>query len=268
MTAPCAPDDEALRSLAWTRIAVGTLFLLRSTPLMGFFDSALGADAHPLLGWPDGTLGFGLGLTRWVLQALCVGRTAAFLAFTVGYFPRVAGLIAVAFGYLVLLQRPFAFTATQHLFLQATLLLSLADIGARASLRRERSRSSRSGLWMMRAFVVSVYAWAAIAKARDDWFDGRTLALFHHEGRLHGPLADLLLGSPTRCAVAGKLVFLGELSFGCLLCLPRTRLVGLALAAAFHVGLEWMGHPDVIGWLMLSLLLVFVPLGQTAAQSS
>jgi Vitamin K-dependent gamma-carboxylase len=112
---------------------------------------------------------------------------------------------------------------------------------------------------MMRAFVVSVYAWAAIAKARGDWLDGRTLALFHEEGRLRGPLADLLLASPGRCAVVGKLVFLAEASCCFLLGLPRTRLVGLVMATVFHLGIEWMGHPDVIGWLMLSLLLVFVP---------
>jgi hypothetical protein len=112
---------------------------------------------------------------------------------------------------------------------------------------------------MMRAFVVSVYAWAALAKARSDWLDGRTLALFHLEGRLRGPLADLLLASPARCAVAGKLVFFTEASLGFLLVLPRTRLIGLVVATLFHVGIEWMGHPDAIGWVMLSLLLVFIP---------
>jgi hypothetical protein len=160
---------------------------------------------------------------------------------------------------LVLLEHPFAFTATQHLFLQATSLLALADVAVLASVRKESPRSPRTGLWMMRAFVISVYAWAALAKARGDWLDGRTLVLFHEEGRLRGPLADLLLASSARCAVVGKLVFLAEASCCLLLGLPRTRLVGLVMAIAFHVAIEWMGHPDVIGWLMLSLLLVFVP---------
>ncbi len=38
----------------------------------------------------------------------------------------------------------------------------------------------------------SVYAWAAVAKLRGDWLDGRTLALFHDEHRLEGPLATVL----------------------------------------------------------------------------
>lgn len=55
------------------------------------------------------------------------------------------------------MQRPFAFTATQHLFLQATMLLSLADVGVLLSVRPERPRSPRTGLFVVRAFVVSVY---------------------------------------------------------------------------------------------------------------
>jgi hypothetical protein len=263
MRAPSAPIDEgALRALAWARIAVGTLYLFRSTPLIGLFDPTIGADARPLLGWPDGSENLGLGVSAGLLVALCLARTAAFLAFTIGFFPRASGLVAAGAGYLVLLERPFAFTATQHLFLQATMLLALADVGALASVRREPPRSPRTGLWMMRAFVVSVYAWAALAKARADWLDGRTLALFHEEGRLRGSLADLLLASPARCAAMGKVVFVVEASLCLLLCLPRTRLVGVVAAAAFHIGIEWMGHPDVIGWVMLSLLLVFVPLSR------
>src|SRR5436190_13229896 len=202
MRAPLAhADDAALRALAWTRIAVGSLYLLRSTPLIVLFDPAIGADAWPLLGWPEGSTNLGLYIPAGVLGVLCIARTIAFFAFTIGYFPRASGLLAVAAGYAVLLERPFGFTATQHLFLQATLLLALADVAVLASVRREPPRSPRTALWMMRAFVISVYGWAALAKARGDWLDGRTLVLFHQEGRLRGPLADLLLASPSRCAV-------------------------------------------------------------------
>lgn len=251
-------DDSALRALALTRIAVGGLYLLRSTPLLSLFDPLLGADARPLLGWPQASTDFGIQLPAGLLAALCVLRTMAFLAFTVGWFPRPSGLLAVAAGYAVLLERPFDFTATQHLFLQATFLLALADVGAISALRRQSPRSAQTGLWMMRAFVVSVYTWAALAKARGDWLDGRTLLLFHHEARLRGPLADLLLASPDRAAIVAKLVFLAEASLGPLLVLPRSRVLGLLAATLFHVAIEWMGHPDVIGWVMLALLLVFV----------
>jgi hypothetical protein len=119
---------------------------------------------------------------------------------------------------------------------------------------------------MLRAFVASVYAWAALAKLRGDWLDGRTLALFHEEHKLKGPLADLVLATPARCAVTGPAVALGELALGPLLLFRRTRTVGLALAVGLHLGIEWMGHPDVIGWVMLSLLVVFVEVQPTAAR--
>jgi len=251
--------SASVRPLAWARIAVGGIFLLRSTPVIGLFDAGLGADVHPLLGWPDPAVAsFGLGLSPRVVAALCIVRTLGLVAFTLGAFTRAAGLAAVVAGYLVLYQAPFGFTATQHLLLQGTLLLSLADASSVLALRPARPRSPRTSAWMLRAFVASVYAWAAIAKLRGDWLDGRTLALFHEEHKLKGPLADLLLGSSTRCAISGPAVALGELALGPLLLIPRTRPFGLALALAFHLGLEWMGHPDVIGWVMLALLVVFV----------
>ena len=207
-----------LRPLAWARIAVGGIYLLRSTPVIGLFDAGLGADVHPLLGWPDPAVAaFGLGLSTRVVAALCIVRTLGLVAFTLGAFSRAAGLAAVVAGYLVLYQAPFGFTATQHLLLQGTLLLSLADASTVLAFRPAPPRSPRTSAWMLRAFVASVYAWAAIAKLRGDWLDGRTLALFHEEHKLKGPLADLLLGACTRCAVAGPAVALGELSLGPLL---------------------------------------------------
>ena len=164
----------------------------------------------------------------------------------------------MASGYAVLYQAPFAFTSTQYLLLQAMLLLGLADASTVLSLRPEPARSPTSSRWMLRAFVASVYLWAAFAKLRHDWLDGRTLALFHEEGRLTGPLADWLLSTPGRCAVVGTAVAVGELALAPLLLYRRSRAVGLILAASFHLGIQWMGHPDVIGWTMLCLLIVFV----------
>jgi hypothetical protein len=253
-------EGEALRALAWARVAVGALFLFRTTPLIGLFDPGIGADARPLYGWPPpgDAVALGLGLSAPALKALCLVRTAGLAAFLLGVGARVAGLVAVAAGYLVLFQAPFGFTATQHLLLQATALLSLADASSRLAILPAVPRSPRSSLWMVRAFVASVYAWAGVAKLRPDWLDGRTLLLFHEEQKLRGPLAEALLGSPARAAIAGPLVALGELALGPLLLVPRTRPLGLSIAVAFHLGIEWMGHPDVIGWVMLCLLVVFL----------
>jgi hypothetical protein len=262
-TAAESPHDRAverLRTIALARVGIGALTLFRTTPLCGLLDPSLNGDARPLLGWPveGATAAFGLGLAPGTLKVMCIARTLGLIAFTLGAWPRVGALVAVVSGYLVLFQAPFAFTSTQHVLLQATLLLGLADSSAVLALRPQPPRSPASSVWMLRAFVASVYAWASYAKLRHDWLDGRTLALFHDEGRLRGPLADLLLSTPGRCAVVGRAVALTELSLGPLLLLSPTRSLGLALAVAFHLGIEWMGHPDVIGWAMLCLLVVFV----------
>jgi hypothetical protein len=271
--APPAPeprggDAARLLALAWARIGIGALFLFRSTPLAHLFDRALGADATPLLGWPraGAATWFGLGLSASTLAFLCVLRTAGLVAFTLGVGARLAAVVAVAAGCLVLAQAPFAFTSTQHLLLQATFLLGIADSSVLLALRPAAPRAPASSVWLLRAFVASVYAWASFAKLRHDWLDGRTLALFHDEGRLRGPLADWLLATPSRCAVVGPAVALGELSLGPLLLFRRTRVLGLALAASLHIGIEWMGHPDVIGWAMLCLLLVFVEVPRQRTQ--
>jgi hypothetical protein len=255
--------------MALARIAIGGLFLARTTPLAILIFGPLGADARPLLGWPvNDTTALGLGLSPLALKIACLARTLGLVAFTLGVRARWAAVVAVTTGYLVLYQAPFAFTSTQYLLLQATLLLGLADASMVFAVRPEPARSPDSSRWMLRAFVASVYLWAASAKLRPDWLDGRTLALFHDEGRLKGPLADWLLSTPGRCAVAGPAVAFGELALGPLLLYRRTRPVGLILAACFHLGIQWMGHPDVIGWTMLCLLLVFVDRQRTQTADS
>ncbi len=256
---PRAVGSARLLPLAWARVGIGALFLFRSTALCGLFEPALGADAYPLLGWPHaGSTAFGLGLSLLTIQALCVTRTLALVAFMLGIRARLAAVAVFVSGCLVVVQSPFGFTSTQSLLLQATLLLGLTDSSTTLTVRPVAPRSPTSSIWLLRAFVVSIYVWAAVAKLRHDWLDGRTLALFHEEGRLRGPLADLLLGTPQRCAIIGPAIALAELSLAPLLLFSRTRVIGLALAVAFHVGIEWMGHPDVIGWAMLCLLVVFV----------
>jgi len=256
---PRVRGTEPLWPLALARIAIGGLFLARTTPLASVLFGPVGADAHPLLGWPAGeTAGLGIGLPSLALKILAVARTLGLVAFTLGVQVRTAALVAVASGYLLIYQAPFAFTSTQYLLLQATLLLGLADTSTAFALRPAPARSPTSSRWMLRAFVASVYLWAGFAKLRHDWLDGRTLAMFRDERRLAGPLADWLLSNPGRCAVAGPAIAFGELALAPLLLYRRTRPAGLILAVCFHLGIQWMGHPDVIGWTMLCLLIVFL----------
>ena len=252
---------EALRPLAWTRAALGVVFLLRTTPLLSLFDPAFG-DASPLLGWPgpgQRAAAFGWVLSAGAIKALCALRTLGALGFALGLFPLAAGLTAGVCGYIVLLQDVYGFTFTQHLLFLGTAVVALTDCAAVAAVRPEPPRAPRSSLWLCHGFCVSVYFWASVVKTRRDWYDGRTLGVFYGDGRLHGALADLLLSTPTRRAFMGPLVALTELSLVPLLLIPRTRWLGLAMAAGLHISIEMMARPDVIGWGMLALLLSFVP---------
>ena len=260
---PAAGERALLRPLAWTRIAFASVFLIRTTPLMGAIDPLIGADAHPLRGWPHGAgisaAAFGWALPIAVIKILCIARTAFALAFLIGYRPLWTGLACGITAYVVMLQDVFSFTFTQHLLFLGIAVLATTDCAVVLAVRPEAPRSPRTSQVLILALVASVYFWAGFGKLRRDWLDGRALGLFYEEGKLHGPLADLLIGTAGRRAIAGPIVAFTELALGPLLCFRRTRWIGLGLALALHVTIEPMARPDVIGWAMLALLLSLVP---------
>lgn len=261
------PDRALLRPLAWARIAFAGVLLIRTTPVVRAIDPTI-ADMHPLLGWPqDGGVSaalFGWVLPVAVIKVLCVARTVFGLAFLLGYRPLVTGLACGATAYVVLLQDVFGFTFTQHLLFLGVAVLATTDCAAVMSVRREPPRSPRTSQILVLVLIASVYFWAGFGKLRRDWMDGRTLGLFYDEGRLRGGLADLLIGTAGRRAIAGPIVALTELALGPLLWFRKTRWIGLGLALALHVTIEPMAHPDVLGWAMLALLLALVPLAADA----
>jgi hypothetical protein len=259
--------EPSLRPLAWARIAFAGVVLIRTTPLIRIIDPAIGHDVHTLMGWPSGAAAvhaaaFGFELRPGVIMALCVLRTLAAVSLLLGYRPLLSGLVAGSAGYAVMLQDVFSFTFTQTLLFLGCAVLASTDCAAELSVRPEPARSPRTSLYLVWSFVTSIYFWAAFCKLRRDWLDGRALGLFYEEGKLRGPLADLLLGTASRRAVAGTSVALTELALVALLWSPRARLVGLVVALGLHVTIEQMARPDVFGWAMLSLLLSFVPLAR------
>lgn len=255
--------DALLRPLAWSRIAVGVLFLIRTTGLLRVLEPERAGDAAWMLGWPDGQphqAMWGLALSAPVVKLLCLLRTGGALCFLLGYRARLAGILASFCGYAVLAQDAFGFTFTIHLMLLATLTLALADSASVLAVEPTPARAPRSGRWLVHALLISVYFWAAYVKARPDWLDGRTLGLFYQEGMLRGALADLLLGESWRRALAAKAVVATEGLLVGLLAWPRSRGAGMALALLLHGSIEIMAAPDLIGWFMGALLLSFTPL--------
>jgi len=171
---------------------------------------------------------------------------------------RAAGLLAGALGYVTVLQDPARFFTTHHVIFLGTMLLACTDAVAACALRPAERRSPTSSAWLIRAWVASIYVWAAVAKLTADWFDGRTLALLVREGLFRPFVASTLLSTDAKRSVVAWCVVLTELALAPLLLIPRTRRYGLMLAVAFHLGLEWAASPDLFGWAMISLLLAFL----------
>jgi hypothetical protein len=255
--------------LARSRLLVGALFLLRTTPLSAPLRLHDPVVVSTLLGWP--TLGFAgttlLALPVVLVQALCIARTLGALAFLVGYRTRAAGLLAGLSGFAVLSQEPFAFNFTLHLLYLGTIVLAFTDGGSAWAVRPEPPRALASSLWLVRVFVASIYAWAGLYKLRPDWLDGRTLALYHADHALAGALADALLATDVRRLVTAHAVALVELSLPVLLLLRRTRRAGVVLALFFHLGIQLVSTPDILGFEMAALLLALWPV-RTASYPS
>jgi hypothetical protein len=250
------------RSPAWSRIALGALFLCRTTPLLAPLRLPFTLATAPLLGWPSagwhGRPAFGAA-PAWTIAAACVVRTVAALCFLLGYRTTLFGLLAGVSGYFVLAQYPFALNATLHLLFQGTMLLALTDAGAELAVRPEPSRGHHSGIWLMRVFISSIYFWAALVKLRPDWLDGRTLGLFHQNGIISGPFADFALREPWRRAFVARVIVTTELSLPILLCWSKTLRWAPLFALSMHAAIELAARPDLLGWEMAALLLCLWP---------
>jgi hypothetical protein len=252
---------DPLGGLGRARVALGCVFLLRTTPALAPFHIPFLTDAAPLLGWPDGHARFAPfvpALPTALLAVLCIVRTLAAVAFTIGWQARVAGFVAGGLGYLTVLQDPARFYTTHHVIFLGSLLLASTDAVASCALSPAPRRSPSSSMALMRAWVASIYLWAAIAKLRPDWLDGRTFVLLAREGLLRPSVATALLAAEPVRAFAARATVATEIALAVLLLVRRSRRVALGLALAFHLGLEWATSPDLFGWAMIALLLVFL----------
>lgn len=259
-------DSSDLRPLGLARAAFGTVFLLRTTPILAAFDPVFLRDMGPLLGWPDARWHapvLGLTLPAGIVAALCVLRTAGAACLMLGIRSRLAGVVAGVAGYVVLAQDAFGYFHHLHLLFSGAILLGLADAGSTFALAPEPARAPRSSLLLIHLFVASIYLWAGIGKIRADWLDGRALAMFHSEGALRGAIAETFLATEGRRVAVAWAIALGELALGPALLYARTRRAAIVAAVLLHLGLEAAGRVDTIGWQMLALLTSFLPWGRT-----
>jgi uncharacterized membrane protein YphA (DoxX/SURF4 family) len=257
-------DNVDVRPLAWGRILICILFLLRTTPVLAGLHFPFTVGTYPLLGWPTsawhGSM-LPVHLPASFAASLCIVRTIAAVLFLVGAWTRPAGLVAGASGYLVMLDHPFSLESTLHMLFQGTMLLALTDAGATLAVRPDPVRNPASGLLLIRVFVASIYFWAGFGKLRADWLDGRTLALFQQDGALSGPFSDLVLATPLSRKLVAWLIATTELSLPILLFWRRTRRVAPFIALSMHAAIELAARPDLIGWVISALLLCLWPMG-------
>jgi hypothetical protein len=223
-----------LNGLRAARVALGVVFLVRTTPLVNLLPIPLARVRGPLLGWPEDGLAFawgGLVLPPSLQIGAALVRTITALLFVLDVRPRASGLVAGVCGFVALSQDPFGFVFTLYALFLGTIVLALA-VDVR----------------LPRIFVVSVYVWSAIAKMQGEWLSGDTLRALAEDGLVAH------VGHPS---IVAWLVLLAEIALPCALLLPRTRRAALAVAVVFHVALEAAARPDVMGAVMLALLLVF-----------
>jgi hypothetical protein len=249
-----------MRPLGWARAAFGAVFLLRTTPILAPFDPPFLRGTSGWLGWPDDgwhAPALGLALPAVVVGTLVVVRTLAAVALMLGVHTRAAGVVASLAGYLVLAQDAFGYFHHLHMLYLGALLFAAVDADAAFALRPRAATSPASSLLLIRAFVVSIYAWAVIGKLLSEWGTGRALGLFLDSGSLDRALVGDLLATGARRAAVEVTVMVIELALAAGLLWPRTRRVALIGALVLHAGFEVVGRVDSIGWQMAALLLVF-----------
>jgi hypothetical protein len=250
-----------LRVLAFVRIAIAALILVRTTPILAFTHAGFLHGTWPLLGWPTDAYHAALGGWSWppaIVAALCIARTCCAVALLLGLFSRAAGLATGILGYLVLAQDELVYVQTLHLLYASAILLGLSDCGSVFALRRQKPFAPQSSVWLLRLWVASIYFWASLAKISVDWLSGNAFATFHRYGGFAGPVADVLFATETRRVTIAIGVMLVELLLGPALLFERTRKYALATALLFHVGIQIVARPDVFGYAMSALLLVFL----------
>jgi hypothetical protein len=244
------------------RIALGTLLVVRTTPLANLLPIPLAHVRGPLFGWPD--TGFHLAWGGLVLPAgfqiaLCVVRTIAVLAFAAGLRARVAGIVAGACGFVALSQDPLGFVFTLYVLFAATIVVALTDGTSRFALIPDRPTEDatfgQSSERLLVLFVASVYAYSAAAKLQSEWLSGGTLLALAEDKLLGSYFASLLIDHPALRSTAAVGVFLIELSLPVLLLVRRTRRLAVFIALGLHATFEIAAHPDVMGWVMAALLL-------------
>jgi len=250
-------------SLAAFRVAFGLLMVYQAARLLPRVD----VDYHrPALHFAF----FGLedvvfvwpGVGVWpLLAAVALGGVGIALGL---FFRAACALFGLAFGYLFLIDAAYH---NNHYYLLLLLALLLGGSGAHHawSLDRRRGRVDpawagrvrRRDLWLLRAQLVLVYAFAAVAKLNPDWLGAAEPLASWLAHRAETARWPGLVGHPAVPWIMawGGLAF--DAVIGPALLWRRTRPAACVAAALFHVTNAALFSIGVFPWLMLATLLLF-----------
>lgn len=252
-----APVHATARPLAIARIALGAVLVVRTTALANLLPIPLAHVRGPLFGWPEHGAAFawcGLAIPDGAKIALAVLRTIAALLFLAGVRARAAGVAAGLLGWVALSQDPFGFVFTLHTLFLGTIVLAMGDASTELALVPDRTIDVASSTRLLRIVLASVYAWSALAKVRIEWLRGDTLRALAEDGLVTPIARAMLLESGAARVTIAWSVFAIEIALAFAVLFARDRRRLLACALAFHLALEIATRPDVMSFVMASLL--------------
>ena len=113
------------------------------------------------------------------------------------------------------------------------------------AIRAVPSVETRASVAAVRWWLVSIYAWAAVAKLNIGWLSGDALALDLRDGTLRSWVGDALADGAVRsgCAV-GVVIAEGAIAVG--LTVARTRRLTVIAALITQIGFEAAASPGVM----------------------
>jgi hypothetical protein len=125
--------------------------------------------------------------------------------------------------------------------------------------------AERASVMTVRVFVGSIYCLSAIAKMQRGWLGGTTLVALSEDGFLEEKASSLLRAHSALGLGAAWGSMGAELAIGATVLLscassprwrisPRALWVAILAALSMHIAFEVVARPDVIGWIMASLL--------------
>jgi hypothetical protein len=246
------------------RTGVALLVLVRTTDVLA---PVLALDHHHWVTgleyapWLDHTVApvlhsplvpFLPSLSAEVVTTLVVARTVLAGGLLVGLFPRTsAGMLALV-GYGLIAVDRYRYLHHLHLlWISCAWLALVPPVGW-----RERAQTPRWALQLLRFQALVVYGASGLAKLRGDFLDGTTFGVMSDLHLFEGPFAHL---PPAWRAPLAIGTCVTELSLVPLLAWRKTRLVGIALGLALHVGIAEAMMVSTFSVQMALYLALFLP---------